>query len=50
LPEAQDYMIGVRKKSRKEKESRERDLTKFDVIVATSGMLACRNAVRYSPW
>jgi hypothetical protein len=34
LPEAQDYMIGVRKKSRKEKESRERDLTKFDVIVS----------------
>ena len=35
LPEAQDYMIGVRKKSKKEKESRERDLTKFDVLVGS---------------
>lgn len=33
LPEAQDYMVGVREKQRTEARSRSRDLTKFDVEI-----------------
>jgi len=33
LPEAENYIVGVREKSRKKSESRQKDLTKFDVQV-----------------
>lgn len=33
LPEAKSYIVGVREKTRKEAESRNRDLTKFDVRI-----------------
>ena len=33
LPEAQDYIIGVREKQRSEAKSRSRDLTRFDVEI-----------------
>ena len=33
LPEAENYIVGVREKSRKETESRQRDFTKYDVRI-----------------
>lgn len=33
LPEAEDYMVGVREKVRRERETRRRDLTKFDLEI-----------------
>ena len=33
LPEAQDYVVGVREKKRSEAKTQERDLTRFDVTI-----------------
>ena len=49
LPEAQDYMVGVREKQRSEAQSRSRDLTKFDVEIDGSsyvGLAKRQAAVR----
>ena len=47
LPEAQDYIIGVREKQRSEAKSRSRDFTKFDVEIAGKSYsnLAKRQAI-----
>jgi len=47
LPEAQDYIIGVREKQRSEAKSRSRDLTRFDVQIKDQAFsnLAKRQAI-----